>query len=89
MKTVSHVQQLSELVSRGALASRWAVSRETIKRKERAGILTAIRFNARLLRYRRDEILRIEAEAEGRCVPEQTTPSRQLNGTGAEASSVN
>jgi hypothetical protein len=52
-----------QLLSRKALANRWGVCRETIKRAERAGLLRAIRFNERLLRYKLSDILAIEADA--------------------------
>ena len=32
------------------------VSTETIKRMERAGLLKSIRFNSRLIRYRREDV---------------------------------
>ena len=49
-----------DLLSRSQLASRWGVSKETIKRREREGLLTPIRFNQRLLRYRLEDIVTIE-----------------------------
>jgi len=51
------------LLSRGELASRWSCSRETLKRREREGILRAIRFNQRLLRYKLSDILAVEEAA--------------------------
>ncbi len=51
-----------ELISRNQLAERWSVSKETIKRREREGLLTPVRFNQRLLRYRLEDILAIEQE---------------------------
>ena len=51
-----------ELISRDQLAKRWSVSKETIKRREREGLLNPIRFNQRLLRYRLEDILEIEQE---------------------------
>jgi len=55
------IQSSEQLMSRKALANRWGVCRETIKRAERAGLLRAIRFNQRLLRYKLSDILAIEA----------------------------
>ncbi|MGK0186686.1 MAG: DNA-binding XRE family transcriptional regulator [Verrucomicrobiales bacterium] len=49
-----------ELISRDQLAKRWSVSKETIKRREREGLLSPLRFNQRLIRYRLDDILAIE-----------------------------
>ena len=49
-----------ELISRNQLAKRWSVSKETIKRREREGLLSPVRFNQRLIRYRLDDILAIE-----------------------------
>lgn len=48
------------MLSRAQLARRWGVSKETIKRRERDGILHPIRFNQRLLRYRIEDILALE-----------------------------
>jgi hypothetical protein len=48
------------LVSRRTLAERWACSDETVKRRERAGLLTPIRFSLRLIRYRLAEVLALE-----------------------------
>jgi hypothetical protein len=63
---ISQIDNQSEqLLSRGALAQRWGCCIETIKRRERAGILKAIRFNERLLRYKLSDILAIEAAAGG------------------------
>ena len=56
------VQSSEQLLSRKALANRWGVCRETIKRAERAGILRAIRFNRRLLRYKLSDIVAIETD---------------------------
>ncbi len=50
----------AELISRDQLAKRWGVSKETIKRREREGLLTPLRFNQRLLRYRMEDIVEIE-----------------------------
>ena len=53
---------MPEFISRDQLAKRWSVSKETIKRREREGLLTPIRFNQRLLRYRLEDIIAIEKE---------------------------
>ena len=66
MPKIQQVSQQSEqLLSRRALAQRWSCCNETIKRRERQGILKAIRFNTRLLRYRLSEVIAIEAAAGG------------------------
>ena len=57
--------QTEQLLSRGAVAQRWECCIETIKRRERAGILKPIKFNQRLLRYRLSDIVAIEAAASG------------------------
>ncbi|MEZ5325926.1 MAG: MerR family transcriptional regulator [Verrucomicrobiales bacterium] len=54
------LQNRGSLLSRNQLAKRWGVSKETIKRREREGLLTPIRFNQRLLRYRLDDIVALE-----------------------------
>jgi hypothetical protein len=48
------------LLTRRQLASRWACSGETIKRRTRAGLLYPVHFGPRMLRYRLSDILRIE-----------------------------
>ena len=53
-------------ISRPALAARWGCHVETLKRKEKAGILHPIELSGRLVRYRLSEILQIEGEAEKR-----------------------
>ena len=54
-----------QLLSRRAVAQRWQTSIETVKRREKEGLLRAIRFNERLLRYKLSEIEAIEAAAAG------------------------
>jgi hypothetical protein len=51
------------LLSRKQLASRWQVSKETIKRREKAGILPVLKLG-RDARYRLSDVLRLEREAE-------------------------
>ena len=62
-KTVSTTPE--RMLSRGSLADRWEVSRETVKRREKAGLIKAYHFNARLLRYKLSEIMEYEAAAAG------------------------
>lgn len=56
------------LLSRKQVAARWSVSRETIKRREAAGLLHPIRFSKRQLRYRLAEIVSVERGAAGGAV---------------------
>ena len=66
MQKTQHISdELEQLLSRRALAQRWSCCNETLKRREREGILKAIRFNQRLLRYRLSDIIAIEAAAGG------------------------
>jgi hypothetical protein len=51
------------LLSRKQVANRWSVCTETVKRKERAGLLSPVRFNQRLTRYRLSDVLALEKEA--------------------------
>jgi hypothetical protein len=53
------------LLSRRAVADRWQTSVETVKRREKAGLLKPIRFNQRLLRYKLSEVEALEAAAVG------------------------
>jgi hypothetical protein len=56
-------QHKIEMLTRCELATRWRLSTETIKRRERAGILPALKLE-RGVRYRTADIMRIEADAE-------------------------
>ena len=51
------------LLSRKQVAKRWEVCTETVKRRERSGLLPAVRFNQRLTRYRLSDVLALEREA--------------------------
>jgi hypothetical protein len=53
------------LLTRNRLSGRWAVSTETLKRMESAGLLPCLKIG-RGVRYRLADIERIEAEAEVR-----------------------
>jgi hypothetical protein len=55
----------TQLLSRRQLCERWQVSRELIKRRERAGILPVLKIG-RDARYRLADVERIEEEAEVR-----------------------
>jgi len=55
----------TQLLSRRLLAARWAVSKETLKRREKAGILPFLKLG-RDVRYRLADIELIEAQAEVR-----------------------
>jgi hypothetical protein len=54
-----------QLLSRKAVAHRWQTSVETVKRREKEGLLKAIRFNERLLRYKLSNVEAVEAAAGG------------------------
>jgi hypothetical protein len=60
-----NVTEELRLLTRAQLAARWSVSRETIKRREKAGILPVLKLG-RDARYRLSEVLRLEREAEVR-----------------------
>jgi predicted site-specific integrase-resolvase len=53
------------LFSRAQTANRFGVCIETIKRMEKRGLLQAVRFNRRNIRYRLSDIERLEGEAMG------------------------
>jgi len=53
-----------QFLSRRELAERWSCCVETLKNRERAGLLKPVRFGSRSWRYRLSEILALEA-AEG------------------------
>jgi predicted DNA-binding transcriptional regulator AlpA len=52
-----------QMLSRRHLAARWAISKETLKRREKAGLLPFLKLG-RDVRYRLADIEQIEAQAE-------------------------
>ena len=54
-------------LDRKALAKRWSTSIATLKRLEKKGVLIIQALSERVLRYRLEDIKRIEAEQEGGC----------------------
>ena len=54
-----------QMLSRKGVAARWDTSVETIKRREKEGLLKAIRFNPRLLRYKLSDVIAYENAAGG------------------------
>jgi hypothetical protein len=59
-KKSSRPNPSEQLLSRRAVASRWGVSVETVKRREADAGLRAMKFNPRLVRYRLSDILAFE-----------------------------
>jgi hypothetical protein len=55
----------TRLLTRKGLANRWQLSTETLKRRERCGLLPFLKLG-RGVRYRLADIERLEAEAEVR-----------------------
>ncbi len=53
-------EPIQQLISRRELAERWGCCVETIKNRERAGILKPIRFGSRSWRYRMSDVLALE-----------------------------
>jgi len=51
-------------LKRRELAARWRCSGETIKRRQRSGLLHPVRLSQRLLLYKLSEIEALEAEAQ-------------------------
>jgi len=52
-------------LSRRAVAARFSVCTETVKRWEQRGMLKPIRLNSRLVRYRLSDVLKMEEQAQG------------------------
>jgi hypothetical protein len=59
----NQIIQPVQLLTRHELCDRWRVSGETLKRRERAGILRPLKLG-RGVRYRLADIERVEAQAE-------------------------
>ena len=72
-----------QLVTRRELSDRWKLSIETLKRRERSGILSALKLG-RGVRYRLEDIERLEADAEvrGRPIFFKRDPGAQTGGEG-------
>jgi hypothetical protein len=62
---MKQITNSAQLLTRRHLATRWAVSKETLKRRERAGLLPFLKLG-RDIRYRLADIEQIEAQAEVR-----------------------
>jgi hypothetical protein len=58
-----HFKEQIEMLTRNELAGRWRVSTETLKRRERAKLLRALKIG-RGIRYRLSDILEFEKAAE-------------------------
>jgi hypothetical protein len=54
-----------QLVTRRELSDRWKLSIETLKRRERSGILPCLKLG-RVVRYRLSDVEHLEADAEVR-----------------------
>jgi hypothetical protein len=53
-----------KFLKRRELAARWRCSAETIKRRQRSGLLHPIRLSQRLLLYKLSEVKKLEAEGQ-------------------------
>jgi predicted site-specific integrase-resolvase len=53
------------MIDRKQLAARWNVSIPTLKRMEKRGLLDIVSLSERVLRYRLEDIERMEADVEG------------------------
>ena len=63
LKTIFSSKEAEALLSREQLAIRWSCSIETIKRRERAGLLPVLKLSSRCTRYRLSDIERAEHAA--------------------------
>jgi hypothetical protein len=63
MRNYYHTEERELLLTRRDLAERWRVSGETLKRREKAGLLKALKIG-RGIRYRWTDILGYEKDAE-------------------------
>jgi hypothetical protein len=59
------LNRASRLLTRKELSGRWQLSTETLKRRERCGLLPFLKLG-KGVRYRLSDIQRLEAEAEVR-----------------------
>jgi len=63
-KHIPSSKQSEQFLKRRELAARWHCSTETIKRRQRAGLLHPVRLSQRLLLYKLSEVETIEADAQ-------------------------
>ena len=61
---MNNKDEKEKFLKRRELAARWRCSTETIKRKQRAGLLTPVRLSARMLLYKLSEIEALEVAAQ-------------------------
>jgi hypothetical protein len=62
--TSEQIQQITDtLFSRRQVANRWSTSIETVKRRQKQGLLTPIYLSKRQVRYRLSQIIGIEEAA--------------------------
>ncbi len=62
---MTHTNDKTQMLNRRLLAARWAVSKETLKRREKAGTLPFLKLG-KAVRYWLADIEQIEAQAEVR-----------------------
>ena len=63
VKRPEPVSAAETLLSRTQVARRWGCSTETVKRRERDGILKSVSFNSRYVRYRLEDVEHVEQQA--------------------------
>lgn len=63
-KQISSPNQTEKFLKRRDLAERWRCSTETIKRKQRGGLLHPVYLSQRLLLYKLSEIEALEEESQ-------------------------
>ena len=61
------ITQPNKMIDRKQLAARWNVSIPTLKRMEKRGLLDIVSLSERVLRYRLEDIERMEADQKGGC----------------------
>jgi hypothetical protein len=73
-----------DLISRRGIMGRWGCSDETIKRREKAGDLTPIRFSKRMIRYKLSQVMALESQGDTP-KPRRKPPTDPLIGRAALA----
>jgi len=61
---MNNKDEKEKFLKRRELAARWRCSAETIKRKQRSGLLKPVRLSQRLLLYKLSEVEALEAAAQ-------------------------
>lgn len=76
MKAIKSKGVDDDLIGRPALAYRWKCHTETLKRREKQGLLHPLQLSTRMVRYRMSEVLAIEHDGSAAQVQQPASSKR-------------